>query len=73
VSRVRIPIFAIQVLALLVGIGGTSVIAGVSSYLRVLWKVADYNFLREQQFILKRQYGQLQTQMGNTHERLDLT
>jgi murein DD-endopeptidase MepM/ murein hydrolase activator NlpD len=71
VSRVRIPIFAIQVLALLVGIGGTSVIAGVSSYLRVLWKVADYNSLREQQFILKRQYGQLQTQMGNTHERLD--
>jgi len=68
---VRIPIFAIQVLALLVGVGGTSVIAGVSSYLRVLWKVADYNSLREQQSILRRRYGQLQAQMGNTHEHLD--
>jgi murein DD-endopeptidase MepM/ murein hydrolase activator NlpD len=71
VSQVRIPFFTIQVLALLVGIGGTSVIAGVSSYVRILWKVADYNSLREEQSLLKRQYGQLQTQMGNTHQHLD--
>ncbi len=66
----RIPIFAIQVLGLLVGIGGTSVIAGMSSYLRMLWKATDYNSLREQQSSLKQQYSQLQTQ-GNTHQRLD--
>ena len=50
--------------------GGITVIAGMGSYSRMLWKTTDYNSLRRQQDHLKQQYTQLQSQVKDTNQRL---
>jgi len=69
--RVRIPAYALHVLAVFVVVGGMTVMAGVGSYSRMLWKAASYNSLRRDQDNLKQQYQALQTQVKDTNQRLD--
>jgi murein DD-endopeptidase MepM/ murein hydrolase activator NlpD len=69
--RVRIPAYALHVLAVFVVVGGITVTAAVGSYSRMLWKAASYNSLRRDQDNLKQQYEALQTQVKDTNQRLD--
>ena len=68
--RVRVPFFVLHMLAILAVVGGITVIAGMGSYSRMLWKTTDYNSLRRQQDNLKQQYTQLQSQVKDTNQRL---
>jgi murein DD-endopeptidase MepM/ murein hydrolase activator NlpD len=69
--RVRMPFFILPMLALLTIVGGVTILAGMGSYSRMLWKAADYNSLRREQDSLKQQYSQLQTQVKDTNQRLN--
>jgi murein DD-endopeptidase MepM/ murein hydrolase activator NlpD len=69
--RVRIPFYLLHVLAILAVVGGITVVAGMGSYSRMLWKTTDYNSLRREQDSLKQQYTQLQTQVKDTDQRLN--
>lgn len=69
--RVRVPVYVLHVVSLLAVVGGITVMAGVGSYSRMLWKAASYNSLRREQDSLKQQYRQLQTEVKHTNERLD--
>jgi murein DD-endopeptidase MepM/ murein hydrolase activator NlpD len=69
--RVRVPFYVLHVLAILAGVGGITVLAGMGSYSRMLWKAASYNSLRREQDTLKQQYKALQTEVKDTNQRLD--
>jgi murein DD-endopeptidase MepM/ murein hydrolase activator NlpD len=69
--RVRIPFYAAPMLILLAVVGGITVLAGVGSYSRMLWKATSYNSLRREQDNLKQQYRQLQTEVKDTNQRLN--
>src|SRR6202167_5251802 len=68
--RVRIPFYVLHFLAILAAVGGITVVAGMSSYSRMLWKATNYNSLRRDQDALKQQYVQLQTEVKDTNQRL---
>jgi len=68
--RVRVPFYVLHVLAILAAVGGITVIFGMGSYSRMLWKATDYNSLLREQNSLKQQYRQLQTQVKDTNQRL---
>lgn len=68
--RMRVPFYVLQVLTVLVIVGGITVVAAMSSYSRMLWKAANYNSLRRDQDNLKQQYVELQTQVKDTNQRL---
>jgi murein DD-endopeptidase MepM/ murein hydrolase activator NlpD len=68
--RVRVPFYVLHALVVLVLVGGITVMAGVGSYSRMLWKAANYNSLRRDQDHLKQQFVQLQTQVKDTNQRL---
>ncbi|HXZ10755.1 MAG TPA: peptidoglycan DD-metalloendopeptidase family protein [Candidatus Sulfotelmatobacter sp.] len=67
----RIPFYAVPLLILLAVVGGITVLAGVGSYSRMLWKATSYNSLRREQDNLKQQYRQLQTEVKDTNQRLN--
>jgi|SRR5580693_3406378 murein DD-endopeptidase MepM/ murein hydrolase activator NlpD len=69
--RVRVPAYALHVLAVFAVVGGITVIAAMGSYSRMLWKATSYNSLRQEQDSLKQQYQALQTQVKDTNQRLD--
>jgi murein DD-endopeptidase MepM/ murein hydrolase activator NlpD len=69
--RVRIPFYVLHLLAILAVVGGITVIAGMGSYSRMLWKATSYNSLRREQDNLKQQYRQLQTEIKDTNQRLN--
>jgi len=69
--RVRIPFYVLHLLAVLAVVGGITVIAGMGSYSRMLWKATSYNSLRREQDNLKQQYRQLQTEIKDTNQRLN--
>jgi murein DD-endopeptidase MepM/ murein hydrolase activator NlpD len=69
--RLRVPVYVLQGLVLLAIVGGVTVVAGVASYSRMLWKASSYNSLRREQDSLKQQYRQLQTTVKDTNQRLD--
>lgn len=69
--RVRVPFYAMHLLAILAVVGGITVAAGMGSYSRMLWKAASYNSLRRQQETLKEQYSRLQNQVSDTNQRLN--
>jgi murein DD-endopeptidase MepM/ murein hydrolase activator NlpD len=69
--RMRIPFYVLHLLALLAVVGGITVIAGMGSYSRMLWKATSYNSLRREQDNLKQQYRQLQTEIKDTNQRLN--
>jgi murein DD-endopeptidase MepM/ murein hydrolase activator NlpD len=70
-KRVRVPTYFLHLLVVLAVVGGVTVVAGMGSYSRLLWKAANYNSLREEQDSLKEQYVALQTQVKDTNQRLD--
>jgi murein DD-endopeptidase MepM/ murein hydrolase activator NlpD len=69
--RVRVPGYVLHLLAIFAVVGGVTVMAGVGSYSRMLWKATSYNSLRRDQDNLKQQYQALQTQVKDTNQRLD--
>ncbi|MFZ0820118.1 MAG: M23 family metallopeptidase [Candidatus Acidiferrales bacterium] len=69
--KLRIPVYFLQLLAALVVVGGITVIAGVASYSRMLWKADNYNTIRSERDNLKHQYTELQTTVKDTNQRLD--
>ena len=69
--KLTVPLYVLHLLAVLVVVGGITVIAAASSYTRMLWKVGNYNTLRRQQDTLKHNYEQLQSSVKDTNERLD--
>ncbi len=68
--RVRVPFYVLHLLAILAIVGGITVVFGMGSYSRMLWKATDYNSLLREQNSLKQQYRQLQTQVKDTNQRL---
>lgn len=71
VRKVRIPYYLFHLLAVFVVVGGITVIAGVASYGRMLWKAASYNEVRGERDTLKQQYQQLQAMVKDTNQRLN--
>lgn len=69
--RLRVPLYIVHLLTLLAIVGGVTVVAGMGSYTRMLWKVTDYNAMRRDQDNLKQQYRQLQTVVKDTNQRID--
>lgn len=69
--RLRVPFYVLHALAILAAVGGITVLAGMGSYSRMLWKAANYNSLRREQDTLKQQYKALQTEVKDTNQRLD--
>jgi murein DD-endopeptidase MepM/ murein hydrolase activator NlpD len=69
--RLKVPFYVVDLLIILTAVGGITVIAGMTSYSRMLWKATSYNSLRRQQDSLKKQYVQLQTQVKDTNQRLN--
>ena len=69
--RVRVPFYVLHALAILAAVGGITVLAGMGSYSRMLWKATNYNSLRREQDTLKQQYKVLQTEVKDTNQRLD--
>lgn len=60
-------VFAVLALALL---GGFTLFGMVSSYLRMAWKVANYNNLREETDFLRARYQKLLTEANQTNEQM---
>ena len=69
--KLRVPVYALNLIVALAVVGGITVLAAVSSYSRLLWKVGNYNALRHQQDTLKKQYQQLEATVQDTNQRLD--
>ena len=68
--KIAIPFYLLHVMVALALVGSITVMAGVGSYSRMLWKASSYNSLRREQDSLKQQYQQLQTQVQDTNQRL---
>jgi len=68
--RIRVPFYALYLLAALALVGGITVAAALASYTRLLWKAGDYNALLRRQDTLERQYHQLQQTASETDQRL---
>jgi len=69
--RVRLPHYVVHLVGALALVGCITVLAGVSSYSRMVWKVAEFNTLRRDQDALKQQYRKLQTEVKDTDQRLN--
>ncbi len=70
VRKVRVPFYAVHVLAVLAVVGAVTLTAAFASYTRMLLKVANYNSLRSEESHLQQQYVQLQAQAKDTREQL---
>src|SRR6185369_17241296 len=68
--RIHIPHHALYVVLGLALLGSVSLFGMVSSYLRMSWKVADYNTLRSKVDTLRSQYKELQKQNDQKEEQL---
>ena len=69
--KLIVPAYVLHGVAVLALIGSITVVAGLGSYSRMLWKVGNYNALRHDQDTLKKQYRQLQSSVNDTNQRLD--
>lgn len=68
--RLRVPLYVLHALAVLAVVGGATVIAGMASYGRMLWKAATYNEMRGERDDLKQRYTELQAMVKDTNQRL---
>src|ERR1700722_395829 len=68
--RIHIPHKALYVVVGLALFGSVSLFGMVSSYLRMTWKVANYNSLRDQVDTLRTKYQALLAQDGQKEEQL---
>jgi murein DD-endopeptidase MepM/ murein hydrolase activator NlpD len=71
VMKLRIPWYALHFLAVLAVVGGATVLAGMASYSRMLWKAEGYNSVRHERDALKQQFTQLQSTVKDTNQKLD--
>ena len=69
--KLRMPFYVLQLLAVLAVVGGATVVAGVASYGRMLWKAVNYNQVRGERDSLKQQYQELQVMVKETNQRLN--
>jgi len=69
--KLIIPAYILHGLAALAIIGSITVIAAVGSYSRMLWKVGNYNAVRQERDSFKKQVRELQTTVKDTNQRLD--
>jgi len=69
--KITLPGYVLQLIIILAAVGGVTVVAAASSYMRMLLKVGNYNTLRRQQDTLKHNYEQLQSSVKDTNERLN--
>jgi murein DD-endopeptidase MepM/ murein hydrolase activator NlpD len=70
-SKMRIPFYVLQLLLVLAVVGGATVVAGVASYGRMLWKAVNYNQVRGERDSLKQQYQELQAMVKESNQRLN--
>ena len=70
-KKLIVPAYVLHGLAALAIIGSITVVAAVGSYSRMLWKVGNYNAVRHDRKIWKKQYRELQTTVKDTNQRLD--
>ena len=68
--RIHIPHQALYVVLALALFGSVSLFGMVSSYLRMSWKVANYNTLRTEVDTLRHQYKALQRENGEKDAQL---
>jgi murein DD-endopeptidase MepM/ murein hydrolase activator NlpD len=68
--RIHIPHQALYLILALALFGSVSLFGMVSSYLRMTWKVANYNSLREQVNLLRTRYQELQRENTEKTEQL---
>src|SRR5690242_20038038 len=69
-KKLIVPAYVLHGIAVLAIIGAITVTAAVGAYSRMLWKVGNFNALRQYQEQLKRQYLQLQSTATDTNQRL---
>ncbi len=70
IRKIRVPSYAIHVLALLALVGAVTLTAALASYSRMILKVANYNALRSEKSSLQQQNVQLQAQAKNARQQL---
>jgi len=68
--RIHVPHHALYVVLGLALLGSVSLFGAVSSYMRMAWKVANYNNLRAEVDTLRNQYKELQRQNVEKEEQL---
>ena len=69
--RVRVPHYVVHLFGALALVGCITVLAGIGSYGRMVWKVAEFNAMRRDQDTLKQQYHRLQAEVKDTDQRLN--
>jgi len=69
--KITLPGYVLHLIIILAAVGGVTVAAAASSYMRMLLKVGNYNSLRRQQDTLKHNYEQLASSVKDTNERLN--
>ena len=69
--KLIVPAYVLHGLAALALIGSITVIAAVGSYSRMLWKVGNYNAVRQERDVWKKQVRELQSTVKDTNQRLD--
>jgi murein DD-endopeptidase MepM/ murein hydrolase activator NlpD len=70
ILKLRVPLYILHLLAVLAVVGGITIVAGVGSYSRMLWKADSYNSIRTERDTLKQEFTQLQTSVKDTNQRL---
>ncbi len=68
--RLQIPQSAVYVVLALALLGCVSLVGMVSSYARMVWKVANYNALRDEVNALRARYAMLESSANQTKEQL---
>jgi murein DD-endopeptidase MepM/ murein hydrolase activator NlpD len=68
--RIQIPQQVVYVVLVLALLGGFSLFGFISSYVRMAWKVADYNSLRAEFNSLRERYQELEKEANQTNDRL---
>src|SRR5579863_1595326 len=68
--RIHIPHHSLYVVLALALFGGFSLFGMVSSYLRMTWKVSNYNSLRSEFDTLRNKYKALQRENNQKQEQL---
>jgi murein DD-endopeptidase MepM/ murein hydrolase activator NlpD len=69
--KLIVPAYLLHGFAALAIIGSITVLAAVGSYSRMLWKVGNYNAVRQERDVWKKQVRELQSTVKDTNQRLD--
>jgi hypothetical protein len=69
--KLIVPAYVLHGLAALAIIGSITVLAAVGSYSRMLLKVGNYNAVRQERDVWKKQVRELQSTVKDTNQRLD--